>query len=110
MKSSPSAGELEIALHQLLSKGRFTGAGHISVSDDGRTPPRAYHVVLSTDAAEVLAKVLSGIRRDWRPSEPTRWELSASEAGAVIVAAEPKAAYWPLSRALVRSAVQRLPF
>src|SRR5262245_45606292 len=97
MKPLPSAGELEIALHRLLSKDRFTGAGHIAVSADAAGGQ--YLVSLSPDAAELLCTMLAVIRPDCRPEEPTRWALSTSQAVAVIMAAEPRPVYWPLSRA-----------
>jgi hypothetical protein len=109
MEPSPSVGELEIALHRLLSKGRFRGAGHIDVSINGsKASTVTYRVRLSADASDLLLKVLSGIRPDWILSEPTCWVLSTGNAAAIIEAAESKPVYWPLSRAFVRSAMQRL--
>ena len=111
LRPSPSIGELEIALHQLLSKGRFTGAGHIHVTaGESGDSPAAFHVALGADAAEALIKLLSKIPLEWTSRDPTHWVLSAREASAIVQAAAPKPAYWPLSRAFTRRAAQRLPF
>ena len=111
MKPSPSIGELEIALHQLLSKRRFTGAGHIHVTAGGSGDSHgAFHVALGADAAEALLELLATMRPGWTPREPTHWILSANDASAIVQAAASKPAYWPLSRAFMRTAAQRLPF
>jgi hypothetical protein len=88
MAQAPSAGELEIALHQLLRKQQFTGVEHIRVSVMGPASSPAYLVFLSPDTGKALLETISAVLLGRAPVNPTTWVLYPAEAVTIIRAVE----------------------
>ena len=83
-----SAGEVEIALHQLLTQQGFFGTGQIKVAIIGPPSWPTYVVALSADSAAALCKPLSVIPGGWAPYNETNWILSSDDAAAILKLAE----------------------
>jgi len=79
-----SAGEVEIALHQLLTQQGFFGTGQIKVAIIGPTSWPTYIVALSADSAAALRQPLSTIPGGWAPYNDTNWVLSSSDVAAIL--------------------------
>jgi hypothetical protein len=79
-----SAGEVEIALHQLLRQQGFSGTTDIRVVIIGPSSWPTYLVGISADSAEALRKPLSTIPGGWAPYNATNWVLSSSDVAAIL--------------------------
>ena len=79
-----SAGEVEIALHQLLTQQGFVGTGHIRVAIVGPKSWPTYIVGISADSAAALRRPLSAIPGGWTPYNDTNWVLSSSDVAAIL--------------------------
>jgi hypothetical protein len=88
MKRAPTAGEMEIALHQLLHKNQFTGREHVHVVAVGLESSPIYLVTLGADAAQALAHVLAPVLGIRSHPSPTNWVLFTSDAAAIVRSAK----------------------
>lgn len=79
-----SAGEVEIALHQLLTQQDFIGTGHIRVTVIGPASWPTYIVGLSADSAAALHRPLSAVPGGWAPYNATNWVLCAGDVAAIM--------------------------
>jgi hypothetical protein len=84
MQPAPSAGDLEIALDQLLRKGRYAGPGHVKVVAVGIESSPVYLVSLGADAAKVLGSALAPVLGTRSQPSPVSWVLFRSDAAAIL--------------------------
>ena len=80
------AADLENALHQLLRRSKFGGAGHIRVSVSREAATATYVVEIELDAAHALAKPLAKELGIPSASDPVVWKINPAEAAAIITA------------------------
>jgi hypothetical protein len=84
MKPAPSAGDLQIALDQLLRKSQFDGPAHVKVVAVGLESSPVYLVSLGAGAAKVLGNALAPVLGTRSHPSPTRWVLFVSDAAAIL--------------------------
>jgi hypothetical protein len=84
MPPAPSAGDLEIALDQLLRKSQYAGPRHVKVVAVGLESSPVYLVSLGADAAKVLGNALAPVLGTRSQPSPTSWVLFRNDATAIL--------------------------
>jgi hypothetical protein len=87
MAPAPSPAEVVLALHQLLRKHGFAGEQDIRARQIGPRLSPSYVVVLGTDAAPRLEKVLAPILGSRSHLSATHWVLYPADVTAIWKAA-----------------------
>jgi hypothetical protein len=81
------AADLEVALHRILSRNRFSGPGHIHVSPPDQSSSLKYVISIDLDAARIVARYFSHPSDMSVDRDPVTWVIEPERVRNIVAAA-----------------------